>query len=853
VHYGGENCETVRDYHEACRRYGLHLMEQAFGTSSHQPLWGKAKDPVTQVKLIVAWSSTQEAGQIKPILQIPPPTRFKKKRSQRDQRRRNQSIDETMPDPYTMPADFRVNVTFLPPKETPRRVNLLVLLASLIRTSVLPSKTTASQMLDSSILEEWSHPDMESRTIRVVNAALEGEMSRRVVQALNWGILAETSMKTSEVEDLLKTIFDPIHTLRFPEPPSRTDLSDHELIFQPLLKSAPIGRLLSTLFVKMASLKSPSSMAVVWHTFVQEMRRRWETKESLPNMNYVPGLDLSAEELSRSMRCVSSIGVKADNSAFLHSSEPDPDHQHCLIGQKMQVFNLGIESMVAMEMYQSALLEQQQQLQQKQMQLEHDEQQTCPSEDADSAIIWTDQNGEAFSVHVSDDDDDDEDDEDLNFDFSGALMMDARSLGETRSLAETMGTSKYDFFDAAQSMAGHTNAFDDDRSTASALIPANVNKRKGARCPVHGLNLVENQDQVYAPYLQRPHPLTDDIIHERKLMLSQHWKAPNRTSKKTLQFRIGVAQRLQKPKLLSDMCSFQSANPGALFSDFVNWYGNPGNPLEEYIEEETKSPQLEDMHKKSVGVKMDLASEAIQILNATRDFWTTTWEEASPVAAIDQDPLFDVEVTVEKVLASFEEMHPAELMNQIMAVNLSMSYFSLIASARDTESIGIVRTKLLDLRKCVQHALRLLSQDIVRRGKTAKLTGRFQIRYSSIETIRACEKACTMIGEAESLLARGMSLLHKFPSQYDLIQEILRRSNDHSSYELHGEEAQAGILGVIHKHQEEDSMLPRPSMREYVMRNVDEGLPCQLSLRYAESGPHTEDSGVILGLLTNRM
>jgi Rab3 GTPase-activating protein catalytic subunit len=35
--------------------------------------------------------------------------------------------------------------------------------------------------------------------------------------------------------------------------------------------------------------------------------------------------------------------------------------------------------------------------------------------------------------------------------------------------------------------------------------------------------------------------------------------------------RIEVSQRLQKPKLLSDMSAFKAANHGAVFEDFLSW------------------------------------------------------------------------------------------------------------------------------------------------------------------------------------------------------------------------------------------------------------------------------------------
>ena len=95
-----------------------------------------------------------------------------------------------------------------------------------------------------------------------------------------------------------------------------------------------------------------------------------------------------------------------------------------------------------------------------------------------------------------------------------------------------------------------------------------VGSRKGVRCPVAGSTLIKTSDQVYAPYLQRSMPLTDDVIAQRSLMMARQ-KSTKASS--TIKHRIEVAQRLQHPKLLSDMQAFKAANPGAVFEDFVNW------------------------------------------------------------------------------------------------------------------------------------------------------------------------------------------------------------------------------------------------------------------------------------------
>ena len=152
------------------------------------------------------------------------------------------------------------------------------------------------------------------------------------------------------------------------------------------------------------------------------------------------------------------------------------------------------------------------------------------------------------------------------------------------------------------------------------------------------------------------------------------------TSKCTLErpsirSRIAIAQRLQKPKLLSDMSSFKAANRGAVFEDFVRWYGNPENPLQEEISGEAASQALERRvnlsPREAKTLALEEASEAIAILMSLRAFWEDTWEEAESCPAFDQEPLFDPYARAEKVLHLFETTHPALLMNQVLAVELS--------------------------------------------------------------------------------------------------------------------------------------------------------------------------------------
>ena len=428
--------------------------------------------------------------------------------------------------------------------------------------------------------------------------------------------------------------------------------------------------------------------------------------------------------------------------------------------------------------------------------------------------------------------------------------------GEQQSLSRG-STSKDEFHDAQEGRSLLGSTFDEDSVKGRADLTTSVaqrQNRKGARCPVYGVSLVASGDQLYAPYLQRPDPVTDDIILERRMMLARQRSPTSKVLK--VHDRIEIAHRLQKPKLLSDMRAFKAANPGSIFSDFINWYGNPGNPLDDYGKEEAASSgtaQPSESSRMSTAVKLDNASEAIQVLTAMRDFWSNTWDEASPCPAAEQEPLFDAVRTVEMILDSFETMHPASLLNQIMAVNLASAYFTLLSSAGDTLHVGMVTSALQYLRETTEHALLLLSRDVTygtcRWNDPVENVDRLP-RHASLEAIRVCDAACNALSVAETNIARAMSILHKFPRQYDLVQNMLRRA-DGEPIALASHEGRSGILHAIQRQQAVQDTLPMPSLREYILRNTDEDNPCQLCVRFGDEGAFDgidEDGGVMVAL-----
>jgi hypothetical protein len=92
------------------------------------------------------------------------------------------------------------------------------------------------------------------------------------------------------------------------------------------------------------------------------------------------------------------------------------------------------------------------------------------------------------------------------------------------------------------------------------------------------------------------------------------------------------------------------------------------------------------------------------------------------------------------------------------------------------------------------------------------------------------------MGIAEAAICRATTLLHKFPRQYEVVHDILRRP-EHDPVVLNDKQGRSGILNAIHHQQGRTADgLPVPSLREYVLRNTDEDKPCQLCVRFGDEG-----------------
>lgn len=349
--------------------------------------------------------------------------------------------------------------------------------------------------------------------------------------------------------------------------------------------------------------------------------------------------------------------------------------------------------------------------------------------------------------------------------------------------------------------------------------------------------------------------MTDEEEENQKKFLGV---SKNNRFEESITSRIKIAQRLQKPKLLSDMSSFKAANHGAVFEDFVRWYGNPENPLNEEFNGETARRAIEYRSKlppdEAKTLALEEASEAIAILMSLRAFWEDTWEEAEPLPAFDQEPLFNPYSTVEMVLHSFETIHPALLVNQVMAVKLTNAKFVLESAATPARKIHSVAQSLVKLQTSIDGALEMLTSDassaFLQLGPKMPTDDSGPLAFVSTSTIMKCEGVCDAIGELELLLSRALPLLQMLPGEFGLVDTLLQCEEERYHILTHPSERSA-FLRAIKRNQTNSSEPPSeaiPAMREYVLRNLDQSNPCQLSARLVPSFDEDQSTSLLMAL-----
>ncbi|KAE8680227.1 Rab3 GTPase-activating protein catalytic subunit isoform 5 [Hibiscus syriacus] len=162
----------------------------------------------------------------------------------------------------------------------------------------------------------------------------------------------------------------------------------------------------------------------------------------------------------------------------------------------------------------------------------------------------------------------------------------------------------------------------------AASSPARVSTgelvlRLGANQLVEILIMLETGEHIYSPITQEVPLRTEDLIKETEELVLR-----------TGSVGAGCSQ------LLSDMQAFMAANPGCILEDFVRWHSPP-----DWIEADP--------------------SDEVNSSVSRGNMWRELWDTATPIPAIKQTPLFDVDLAVEGILNFLEDIPTSEHFQQL--------------------------------------------------------------------------------------------------------------------------------------------------------------------------------------------
>lgn len=784
------NC-YISKYRKQCKEHALKLLYKSscfskpirsrarlVSMKSLEPAWGPYSDPLLIVSVESTWSSHKQEMS---LLTLPLRIRSKQTMSSQDMLDMESTILTSTFDPISSPVtNFKVNIFYdhdigcATLSSTNR-----CLLASLIRVSALENSCLLGHLSKVSILEQLhEREELDAAANHIMDQTGVSSTTRKLVEAIDWCSMADILEETTD--ERMNSIIETI--LKLPEYPSPPHDAFHDDSVREIdthfefSNTCDSGRLLSILFTTMANMQYPSCMASLWMAFVANLRLRWENREALPNMGIIPGLDdLYSQEND----------ISGNNSPPIKKSRQKNIDSGNINRLKTAFVNAS---------------------------------QSDPS--LDDCII--NQKLTVFNIGIE------------------ATIFEEMKLIEMQqihSIPQSVRHSNGSDDDVHDTVDGDEfyDALDFDRCGSDEPCfqsPEHIESmRMGARCPVEGKFLMASKEQLYAPYLQRDEPLTDDLILERKKMLTSNGASD-------IKSRIEAAQRLQKRKLISDMSAFKAANPKGVFQDFISWYGNPENPLDKH--KHSSSTVEVCSHSKSVEEE---AAEAMFVLSTTRTFWSNCWDESKPISARDQSPLFDSYSTIEMLLHWLEAIHPAVLINQMIAVNLTNAIF-ILQSSMPTPTPPIVQKILKKLKDKINITLDLLKQDVTK-SMTMSTTRSPLLdddihdlfAHVSPETIKSCEEVCFIMADVETTMSRAASLLTKFDGDVELVQKLLE-SPEGKGIEVNNHSTRSQILNEIMSQElrnhgkasiEKDMNLPSPSVREYILRNVDKNNPCQLT------------------------
>nr|XP_043618962.1 rab3 GTPase-activating protein catalytic subunit-like [Erigeron canadensis] len=159
--------------------------------------------------------------------------------------------------------------------------------------------------------------------------------------------------------------------------------------------------------------------------------------------------------------------------------------------------------------------------------------------------------------------------------------------------------------------------------------------------------LLDTGEPVYTPVLQEGPLLTEDVIKENEEFVLR-----------TGSVGAGCSQ------LLSDMQAFKAANPGCILEDFVRWH-SPPDWTETLTDDQSKAFVVGDNTSPRGHLSTRMQKEG--------NLWRQLWENAKPIPAVRQAPLYYEDLSVEGILLGFETISPSGFFEQLFLSLVSIS------------------------------------------------------------------------------------------------------------------------------------------------------------------------------------
>ncbi|KAJ2468405.1 tRNA dimethylallyltransferase, mitochondrial [Coemansia sp. RSA 2322] len=310
-------------------------------------------------------------------------------------------------------------------------------------------------------------------------------------------------------------------------------------------------------------------------------------------------------------------------------------------------------------------------------------------------------------------------------------------------------------------------------------------ERLGGLYPSETLKLLESDEPVWIPKIQLPPVLTEDMLREREAILMGFG-----TSNEGAQQRA----QLQCADLISDMESFKAANPGCALADFVRWH----SPRDWIV------PDGASARDGSLSVRMASGGEG--------NLWQRLWAAARCVPADNQKLLFDFEMEAEKALHYLEGIPAYSLFASLLPVVFAIAYERLYKQPI-VHRVAILRERLAGLGKKIAQ----------------------QVDWTSVDPENPVFSS--MMDDLEDLevqTSRCVSLLHKFPEQYALVQALVSEGQAL----IDDRNVQKVVLKALSRF---SILTAAPSRREYVLSSNLLGLEPATSATSAVPGVAARD------------